>query len=643
MTHARHTTTRRKPTDTALALWTLALVLCLGGCLPDRLDQVDAATVVPADDAVDDAQDTTATTADAKGDTGKDASDAVTDDVPPVDVPLLGCKKSEDCAPLGDPCRSATCNVASGLCEVVTLPDATTCATSNALCVVESRCKGGTCQTVPLNCADSNPCTDDTCDPNTGCQHPIKAATCGKDGKQPCLCDDGDACTINDVCDAGACAGATKGACDDFNPCTTDACSNHTCTHTPLDDASACDDGHWCTDNDGCKAGVCAGTPKVCDAPGPCFLAVCADELKTCALAPMVGKTCNDGDPCTTGDACDETGTCVGPKGCDDANPCTDDACVGGQCVSTNNADGCTDPAKCITFGGQCAGGSCALNGVDPCNDGNTCTDDACDATKSVCGHTNNASSCSDGNPCTNGDACDGGSCTSANLEYDDGNECTTDACDPATGSSYTWRANGTPCTGGTCIAGSCAPSGTCGDGVCSLSETSGNCAADCPASGGICAAATGPCVHNCKGCTVLRSVCDVFSDPGQCGDIDTCEAACTDGACRLACLLGKEPLQVQFWLNVHACETAFCVPDSWIGKKCGSADPTFATCTDSCEGALCLKESATCANTSGCGAQRTCLATCGNDSVCLAGCTAPTSADLAAKALLTCSNLYCQ
>src|SRR5262245_30441605 len=40
-------------------------------------------------------------------------------------------------------------------------------------------------------------------------------------------CDDGDACTLEDRCDDGACRGALVGAaayCDDANPCTDDLC-----------------------------------------------------------------------------------------------------------------------------------------------------------------------------------------------------------------------------------------------------------------------------------------------------------------------------------------------------------------------------------------------------------------------------------
>src|SRR5438552_16008906 len=52
-------------------------------------------------------------------------------------------------------------------------------------------------------------------------------------------------------------------ACDDQNACTADdACTNGTCAGNaaPLDGA-ACDDQNSCTSNDTCASGTCTGTP----------------------------------------------------------------------------------------------------------------------------------------------------------------------------------------------------------------------------------------------------------------------------------------------------------------------------------------------------------------------------------------------
>jgi hypothetical protein len=88
--------------------------------------------------------------------------------------------------------------------------------------------------------------------------------------------------------------------------------------------------------------------------------------------------------------------------------------------------------------------------GVPPhLDDGSPCTVDACDPVTGV-SHTPVAA----GTPCPNGDACDGEDvCDDAGVclagtppDVDDGNPCTIDACDPATGVSHAPAAAGTPC-----------------------------------------------------------------------------------------------------------------------------------------------------------------------------------------------------
>jgi hypothetical protein len=49
------------------------------------------------------------------------------------------------------------------------------------------------------------------------------------------------------------------------------------------------------------------------------------------------------------------------------------------------------------------------------CDDGNVCTDDICNGA-SGCVHTNNTAACSDGNPCTMGDTCSDGSCVGSAI-----------------------------------------------------------------------------------------------------------------------------------------------------------------------------------------------------------------------------------
>jgi hypothetical protein len=69
------------------------------------------------------------------------------------------------------------------------------------------------------------------------------------------------------------------------------------------------------------------------------------------------------------------------------------------------------------------------------CDDGNICTDDDCDPATGNCVFTDNTAPCDDGLLCTINDACAGGACISGPpLVCNDANLCTADACDPGTG-----------------------------------------------------------------------------------------------------------------------------------------------------------------------------------------------------------------
>ncbi|HOI11405.1 MAG TPA: hypothetical protein PK313_13090, partial [Myxococcota bacterium] len=60
-----------------------------------------------------------------------------------------------------------------------------------------------------------------------------------KDG----TCNDGDGCTLNDLCVGGRCVG-TPIDCDDNDSCTTDSCSGGLCRNIAKGDGDSCDDGN---------------------------------------------------------------------------------------------------------------------------------------------------------------------------------------------------------------------------------------------------------------------------------------------------------------------------------------------------------------------------------------------------------------
>src|SRR2546421_702673 len=75
-----------------------------------------------------------------------------------------------------------------------------------------------------------------------------------------------------------------------------------TCSNPAKPDGASCDDGNACTGTDTCQAGTCTGTnPVVCAATDQCHVAgTCDPATGTCSNpAKPNGAACNDGSACT--------------------------------------------------------------------------------------------------------------------------------------------------------------------------------------------------------------------------------------------------------------------------------------------------------------------------------------------------------
>ncbi len=125
---------------------------------------------------------------------------------------------------------------------------------------------------------------------------------------------------------------------------------------------------------------------------------------------PPGDPCCNNPDPC-----CEPTGPCCGVN-CNDNDPCTNDACVNGECEYT--------PVPCC--------------GID-CDDGDPCTLDRCE--NGSCRYSPKV--CNDYNPCTN-DSCGPAGCQFTPKNCSDQNPCTLDHCNQATGECWS-EYNGSP------------------------------------------------------------------------------------------------------------------------------------------------------------------------------------------------------
>jgi fibro-slime domain-containing protein len=323
-------------------------------------------------------------------------------------------------------CTIDSCDPINGNCINEILPDWTHCNDMDN-CTLHDLCKNGICTGVPVNCNDGNICTDDVCNQQTGECDAINHMR---------LCDDGDICTINDRCINGECIGDPAINCDDNNECTSETCAEDPQTGMAMcfykDITGYCDDGDLCTLNDTCIEDMCIGTPMVCmDSPlAPCVDNPCVNGV--CTPMNNTSQTpCDDGNPCTHSDICNN-GICQGtPIDCDDGNPCTNNTCVDGMCYLKNlNGTHCYDNDHC-TFNDTCIegpdGASRCIGTRIVCEDGNPCTDNEC--LDGICIFSNNTQPCDDGDLCTYDDRCVMGQCVGTPITCDDYNECTRDEC----------------------------------------------------------------------------------------------------------------------------------------------------------------------------------------------------------------------
>ena len=432
-------------------------------------------------------------------------------------------------------CQQAVCNPEDGTCTTAPDHEGLACDDADA-CTIGEKCTVGQCGGGgQLNCSDDNPCTEDSCDPQSGCTHVNNTLPC----------QDGDACTVGDHCADGECLSGDPADCDDGNSCTQDSCApDKGCQHETI--FGQCDDQNPCTINDSCVNGLCVGGAiEDCDDDNPCTKDQCISGLG-CSNVPIAGP-CNDGDPCTVADQCINGECAPGDQLlCDDANPCTKDACIEGKCSFTPMPWDCDDGSQC-TQTDSCIEGKCVGTDVLDCNDTNPCTTDYCDPGIG-CVYSLNSLPCDDNDACTTVDKCANGECiATGELACDDDNVCTLDNCSPASGCTHVaWDGNcndQNPCT----VQDSCAEGKCVGTAI--LDCDDGNpCTLDlCDVAAGGCTntPAAGFCSDN-NACTI-NDYCEAGScvggpaqncDDGNICTVDSCEAnqGCTHLANDLPC-----------------------------------------------------------------------------------------------------------
>src|SRR6185436_9147181 len=157
-------------------------------------------------------------------------------------------------------------------------------------CLSTSQCAAGMC--VDGVCCDT---AVPSCGQCYACNTPGAVGTCAPTTGG--TCNDGNACTQTDICQAGICSGTNPVTCAASDQChLAGTCNPATgCSNPVAPNGTACSDGNACTQTDSCQSGTCAGTNLVtCTASDQCHLSgTCNPATGACSnpVAPN-GTAC---------------------------------------------------------------------------------------------------------------------------------------------------------------------------------------------------------------------------------------------------------------------------------------------------------------------------------------------------------------
>ncbi len=265
----------------------------------------------------------------------------------------------------------------------------TLCDDGNACTVDDCNVTGDACVHAPVDCTDGNLCTADSCDPVDGCGYQAMVGT---------------VCPVNDSL---PCTQAT-------GLCVADQASVARCDPDVVPDC--CELDEECADTDlctieACVNNECAGTGDIICSTDACHVSACNPTTGDCSVPQEI--ICQELEchvtACDPGIGCVSVplaGCCTSDAECDDSNNCTTDACLGEA--------GCTN---------------------DPCAAGDACT--VLLSCAPDCTPTTEPVYCEDdGDLCTLESCAEGQGCVSESVPCAEGTEC-----DPATGGCITVNA----------------------------------------------------------------------------------------------------------------------------------------------------------------------------------------------------------
>ncbi|MGE4650026.1 MAG: hypothetical protein AAEJ53_03980, partial [Myxococcota bacterium] len=229
-------------------------------------------------------------------------------------------------------------------------------------------------------------------------------------------CDDEIFCNGAEFCDAqNDCQDGTPPVTDDGVGCTDDSCDEVTDAIVHAANDASCDNGQFCDGSETCHATLdCQpGTAVTIDDGVGCTDDSC-DEVNDVVLHAANDASCVDVLFCNGAETCDVSLDCQPgtPPTTSDGVGCTDDSCdeVNDVVVNAINHASCDDTLFCNGVETCDASLDCQAGTSVAIDDSVTCTLDACDETLNSVNHVPDAGLC------------------------DDGDACTAEVCDPATG-----------------------------------------------------------------------------------------------------------------------------------------------------------------------------------------------------------------
>ena len=303
-----------------------------------------------------------------------------------------------------------------------------------------------------------------------------------------------------------------------------------------------------------------------------------ASGLTTCAAPALDVEVCdgkdNDCDGLTDESTCDAGGACnVGT--CDPQSGCQYNKLNNVPCDADKNA--CTD-------NDQCKQGVCVPGPGKVCDDGNPCTTDSCDPASGCTKTVDDGKLCdADGDACTAADHCVGATCSPGKaVVCDNTNPCSKASCNSLSGKCVGKSVqDGVPCDDGTvCTQGDHCQTGECFGKIVSCDDNN-------PCTGNNCDKVTGCATTNLDGIA-----CD---DDNPCTIGDLCKVGlCAKGAAK-ACESGAACVAGTCDLTNGKCAYQNKVP----GAPCDDGDACSEN--DGCTGGVCQGKSLNCDDSNAC------------------------------------------